>query len=538
MSSLLIIIIGLAGGIGLFIFGMQMCSEGLQKVAAKRLKQLIKAVANNPLLGILIGTIVTVGLQGSGAVTALVVGFVSAELMTLSQALVVFLGSAIGSSLTIQIIAFKVTGLALILIFVGMILYMFSKRSRLRSLGQFVLGFGLLLYGMYVMSSSMAPIRDYPAVVQTMANLEHFPILEFLVALILTSIIQSSPAFLALLISLAAHKIIGPFAIIPFVLGAHLGGTVTGLISSIGTPGLDAKRAAFANFGFKLVNGLVFLPFYKPLTQFALLISPDLSREIANTHTFFSLAMAVGFLPFTELTAFFMKKIIPSKHVGLDEAIYLDETLLEIPELAVDQAHLQTIEMGRIVDEEMLTRALVLLRYSDDATIDRINKVEPAIDTLYKKISCYVTSLGNKALSDELMQRSIQILYAANDLEHIGDIMANITKQARKIRTEDIEFSEEGLAELEDMLNQVYNHFNLALRSFEANDQILATKVIKEHPKILRLEKELRYNHFDRMQDGNQKTIATSAVHLDLIEAILRIDGHAVNIAQGVLGIV
>ncbi len=531
-------LIGLAGGIGLFIYGMQLCSEGLQKVAAYRMKQLVKILTNNPILGVFIGAVVTVGLQSSSATSALVVGFVSANLISLSQALGVFLGSAIGASLTAQLIAFQITSLALVLLFFGVILYLFSKRSRLRSIGQTILGFGLIFYGMYMISNAMTPVKDYPIVAQTLTNLEQIPLLEFLVALVITAILQSSPAFLALMMSLAVHKLIGVESIIPFVLGAHLGGTVTGVISSIGAPGIEAKRAAIANFCFKLFNGLLFLPFYKPLTDLMLSTSPDLSREIANAHTFFSVIMALGFLPFTEPMAALMKRFIPNRHFAFGEAEYLDESLLEIPELATDQARRQTLEMGRIVQAEMLSRTLPALRYGNDETIDGINQVEPAVDELYKKISSYVTRLGNANISDDLMQQSIEILYVANDLEHIGDIMINIAKQTRKIKDEGITFSEEGLEELEMMFDQVLDRFNQTLKAFENKDQTLATKIIKEHPKILRLDKELRYSHFDRMQGGNQKTIATSAIHLDLIEGFLRIDGHTLSIAQVIVGIV
>jgi phosphate:Na+ symporter len=531
-------LLGLAGGLGLFIFGMQLCSEGLQKVAAGPIKRLTKVLTNNPLLGILIGALVTVGLQSSSATSALVVGFVSAGLMNLSQALGVFLGSSLGASLTAQLIAFKTTGLALALLFIGMVLYMFSKHSRLRSVGQTVLGFGLLFYGMSVMSSAMVPVKDYPVVVQTLIDLEYYPVLEFLVAIVITAIIQSSPAFLALMMSLAVNGLIGPYAIIPFVLGAHLGGSVTGILSSVGTVGFDAKRAAVANFGFKLITGLVFLPFYQPLADLMLGSSGDLNRQIANAHTFFSIIMALGFLPFTSPVARLLERLMPDKKIQLGEAVYLDQNLLEIPELAVDQACLQTLEMARILNDEMLARTIPILQYGDDEIMDRIEEAEPAIDQLYTKISCYLTSLGNNQMSDDLMQRSIQILYVANDLEHIGDIMATIAKHARRIKTEGIAFSTEGLEELETMFEQVRDRFNLALKAFANHDEKLAMRVIKEHPRILRLEKELRYNHFDRMQGGNQKTATTSAEHLDLIEGFLRIDGHAVNIAQVVVGIV
>jgi phosphate:Na+ symporter len=531
-------LLGLAGGLGLFIYGIQLCSEGLQKVAAHRMQQFIRILTSNPFLAVFLGAVLTFALQGSNAVSAMVVGFVSADLMNLAQALGVFLGSAIGTSITIQLIAFKTTSLALLLLFTGMILYIFARRSRLRSIGQTVLGFGLLFYGMFVMSSAMAPVRDYPWLVQTLIKLNYHPLLEFLVAFVITAVIQSSPAFLALMMSLAAHHLIGAYAIIPFVLGAHLGGTVTGVLSSIGTAGFDAKRAAVANFVFKLVAAIVFLPFYKPLTALMNLSSGDLNRQIANAHTFFSLMMAVGFLPFTGSVAHWMERLLPKRKIDLGEAQFLDLNLLEIPELAIRQARLQTLDMARILSEEMMARTIPALQYGDDEAVDRIDEVEPALDQLYSKISRYLTSLGNNRLSDELMQQSIQILYVANDLEHIGDIMIVIGKHIRKIKIEGIAFSAEGLEELEAMFKPVRERFDGALKAFADHDENAAMRIIKEHPKILRLEKELRYSHFDRMQGGNEQTITSSAEHLDLIEGFLRIDGHAVNIAQVVVGMV
>jgi phosphate:Na+ symporter len=532
------ILAGLCGGIGLFIFGMQLCSEGLQKLAAYRLRQLVKLLTGNPVFGLLSGAIITLGLQSSSATSALVVGLVSAKLMTLSQALGVLLGSALGASLTAQLIVFKITDFALILIFTGAAAYLFAKHSRQRNIGQALLGFGLIFYGMFVMTTSMAPVREYPAVATLLAKMALYPAVEFLVALVGTAVFQSSPAFLALLMTLASQKLIGPLAIVPLILGAHLGGTITGILSSLGAPGAGAKRAAWANFWFKLLNGLIFLPFYRPLTRLLLATSSDLNRLIANTHTFFSLAMIVVFLPLNSYTAKLAERLIPDRRTGLSRATLLDPNLLTLPDLAVGQAHRQTMEMGRLVETGMLRRALEIIRDGNDDSFDRIYEIEQALDSLYKQISKYLTSLENEQLHEELANQRIQILYVANDLEHIGDIMTNIVKKARMLRMQGLEFSEAGLGELETMLIRTQNNFGHSLQAFETMDATLATRVIKEYPNLLRFEKDLRYSHFDRMQCGNDKTRTTSAIHLDLVESILRINSHAVDIAQVVAGIV
>ncbi|HEY8463167.1 MAG TPA: Na/Pi cotransporter family protein [Bacillota bacterium] len=530
-------VIGLAGGLGLFIYGMQLCFEGLQKVAAHRLKQWLHRLTKNPVMGALIGALIALALQSSSATSALVVGFVSTKMMTLAQALGVLLGSSFGSSLTAQLIAYQITDLALVLLFVGAVLYLFAKRSQRRNLGQALLGFGLIFYGMFVMSSAMAPVRNYPTVVQAFVRMEHYPLLAFLVAMVCTALLQSSSVVLALLMSLAVQGLIGSLAIIPLVLGVHLGGTITAFLSSLGTPELDAKRAAVANFIFKFVNGLVFLPLYRPLSVWLIGNSTELSYKIANSYTFFAVAMLV-FLPFTKQLAQWVEWLVPEAKGGTAKAVYLDKSVLAIPELAVDQARHQTLEMGRIVEEEMLSQVIPLLHDRNFDSLDRLAEVEKDIDRLYLEISKYVTQLGNGRLQEDIMNKCVQILYVANDLEHVGDLMVTIIKSTRKLMTEDLEFSKEGMGEIETIFTKAYKNFQLVLTAFENMDTDLATRVIKEHPVMLRLEKQLRYSHFDRMQCGNAKTFATSAIHLDLIEAVLRIDSHTVNIAQCILGIV
>lgn len=536
--KLLSILLGLAGGLGLFIFGMQMCSEGLQKIAARRIKHLLKGITKYPVFGLGIGAVVTLAIQSSSATSALVIGFVSAGLLNLSQALSVLLGSAVGASMTAQLIAFRTTNIAFFLLFTGSGLYIFSKRLKHRSLGQAILGFGLIFYGMIVMSSAVEPLRDNEMLSQILIRLEDFPLFEFFFGMLITAIFQSSAAFIALLMTLASHQLIGVYSIIPYILGAHLGGTITGVVSSFGITNIDSKRAAYANFGFKLINGLVFLPFYRPLTAMIFQSSPNLNREIANAHTLFSLIMAIGFLPLTPKVALMMKRFFQSKQPNLGEARFLQKSLLEVPELAIDQAQRQTVEMGRLIRELMLEKVLPLLKDSDDITIRGLKDTEKAIDALYQQISRFLAGLGNNLLSEELMERTIKILNVSNDLEHIGDVVINITQIAEKMDQQEVQFSEAGFEELATMYQLIHKFVCEALVAFETNDRELATRVIQEYPRTVRLEKVYRYNHFDRMQSGNPKTVETSAVHLDLIEGMLRINGYAVNIAQSVLGIV
>ncbi len=531
------VLVGLFGGLGMFLYGMKRCSDGLQKIAAHKLKQMIKVLTKSPARGVLVGVFVTMALQSSSATCVIVVGFVGAKLMNLTQSFGVLLGSALGSSLTVQLIAFKITYLALMLIFSGAALYLFTKNSRRRSFGQILLGFGFIFYGMFVMSSAMAPVKEFPAIAKIIVSLEDYPFLAMLVAVVFTALIQSSAGFLALLMTLATQGLIGVYAVIPFVLGAHIGGTITGVISSLGAPGRDSNRTAFANFFFKVVNCAVFLPFYHPLTQLVLQSSSDINRGIANAHTFFSVMMAVGFLPFTAPIAKLMTRLVTEKPESIEEARFLKDDLREVPEVAIDQAQLQTAEMGHLIRDRMVKHFITSLTAPNEGVLEEIRATELIVDSHYKKISEYVTSLNANNFSEDLMLRSVQILHTANCLELTGDLLIHTGKIADKIRIEGLVFSEEGFDEIRMLFEMTAANFTNSISAFEKFDQKLANGVIKEHPIIIRFARELQFNHFQRLQSGNSNTVATNSFYLDLIEALVRIDNQSVNIAQIVLGI-
>jgi len=532
-------VIGLAGGIGLFLYGMKRCSDSLQKMAAYKIKELVKVVTKNSLRGVLVGVLVTVALQSSSATCAIIVSLVSAQMMTLNQTMGMLLGSAIGSSLTAQLIAFKITYLALGLIFAGTVLILFAKKSRERNIGQILFGFGLIFYGMFVMSAAMAPLKDMPVVVKTIINLEQYPLLAFLVAILITSLIQSSAGFLALVMTLAGQGLIGAYSVIPFVLGAHIGGTITGVISSLGAPGQESKRAAFANFFFKGINGIVFLPFYRPLTEILKLSSPDIARQIANGHTMFSIIMAVGFLPLIPRISRLMTRLVPDKNDGSAEIRYLKSELLEIPELAIDQAYLQTAEMGRNVLDKMVSPLFATINNHHEEIMDKIIATEGTIDFQYKKINKYVTLIYSNDSSEELTTKCIRVLYAANYVERIGDIIINAVRIIYKINQNNLIFSDEGLKEIEMLYDRIVNNLSRSLKAFAENDVRLAGLVIKEHPKIIRKTSEIRFNHFQRMRAADNSNGADiGSYYLDFLEALLNIDNQSFNIGQAILGII
>jgi len=312
------LIIGLLGGLALFIYGMERMSEGMQKMAGNRMRSILAALTHNQIMGLTVGAFITMIIQSSSATTVMLVSFVQAGLMSFTQSLGVILGGGIGATVTGQLIAFKLTDYALLMIFIGAVIRMFAKQERMRNVGEIILGFGILFYGMKLMSDTMKPLRDYPAFIDALRNLEN-PLLGLLVGILLTALIQSSGAFIGILIVLAQHHLITLEAGIPLVLGSNIGTCVTAGLASIGTS-REAKRVALAHVVFKIVGVLLFI-FWVP--AFAGLIrtigaglSSGTARDIANAHTIFNISIGLLFLPVTTLFNRLIIAILPDKPVA------------------------------------------------------------------------------------------------------------------------------------------------------------------------------------------------------------------------------
>lgn len=536
------ILCGLIGSLGLFLYGMQLTSESLQLVTDYKFRNALGALTRHRVLALLFGIVMTVILNSSSAAIIMLVGLVGASLVTVEQAVGVLLGSGIGTAVTVQLLAFNIADYALL--FVGLsafMLIMGSKSNKLKHTGRALLGIGFLFYGLKLMAETVSPLRDSACFCRLLVGFGEKPLLGILVSAVFSGLIHSSAATIGVLISLATQGMITREAAIPLILGANIGtACATGILSWIGTP-REAKRVAVINILTKVIGALLLLPFLRGFGVLVEATSAAVARQIANAHTFFNLFLAVLFLPFTRQLALLGKMLVPEEKKGLaalETAKYLNESFLEIPELAVNQAKLQTLEMGRIAREEMLKYLLVTFDEYKPEVIEEINRAEAVLDSIYQKICAYVAKIRHNTLPEDLAERTIQILYTANDLEHIGDILINVVNLAHKFTRGGMEFSGEGKRELALMYEKAETSLALALQAFGDANKELATRVIKEHPKLLRLENKLRYNHFERIRAGNEKTLATSAIHLDLIESFRWVENHAMNIAYTVLGMV
>jgi phosphate:Na+ symporter len=534
-----LIIIGLFGGLGLFLYGMSLASEALQKYSAGSIKSIFSRLTKTPIKGILFGIIITFLLQGSTAITVLLVGFVNAGLMTFSNALGVILGSAIGTTLTVQLIAFRITDYALLFVAAGAGLFIFPQKRKFRHIGQIILGFGLVFYGMGVMSTSMDPLKNNMLFTNIMIDLASTPLLMTIGSTIFTVLVQSSAATLAIAMSLAAENIFSIEAAIPIVFGANIGTTATALLSSLSST-REAKRVALANLIFKIIGVLIFYPFIIYFANLIAYTSADFSRQIANAHTFFNIIITIIFLPVINCFAKLIYKLIPEREDELPTKAtkYIDNVALDVPEIALWQVKREIGNMGEIVEQSMFPAVDQYINSPNEDVIKELEKKEQQVDYLYVAISKYITNLAERDLEEEQSQEQVKYLYLINDLEHVGDITLSLVRGYRKAVEDGTLLSREGLSDFNLMFSRIRSNYSKALKAFLEEDYELAASVLKNQPEVLKLEKNMRFNHFNRLTSPDIRTPDNSSIYLDMINDLLRINIHSVSICQTVMGIV
>lgn len=533
------------GGLGLFMYGVQTTSDALQKFAANRLKQILQSLTKKTFMAVLLGMVMTVAFQSSAATTVLVVEFVNAGMMNLGQALGIVLGSAVGTSISIQLIAFQILDVALGAIFVGFILYFAGKRQW-KHLGHSLIGFGLIFVGMSQMSNASAPLRNIPEVYTFLSQLGSHPFLAIIVGLILTTIIQSSTAIFAIMMSLAGQHLLGLSAIVPLVLGAHIGGTVTTLLTSFTAQKMDAKRTAIANTAYKIVAAVFVYPF---LTEFALLIqwtTGNLQRQVANAHLLFAILMVILFFPLNNVIAKVLKRVIPDR-AGRDIPFkfqVIDEVSLEVPAVALKQANEEVRALGKFIYSKMLQTIPEALLSDIEESAEKIAKAEEGVDWYYRHTMRFLAVLSQKGLTDEQEEESMNIQFIVKEMEYIGDSVMSMVQLTMKLHRENLNVPAENWEHLDDLYQQVVGHFVTVLEALAQWDPQTAAEVIREHPETTRILRHLQFNFLapSPQESGQESKLKIEEkfryMTLDLINLLYQVDEHTVNIAKVVVGIV
>ena len=531
------------GGLGLFMYGVQTTSDGLQKLAASRLKKILGFLTQHTYLAILFGIVATVAFQSSTATTVLVVEFVNAGMMNLAQALGVVLSSAVGTSISIQLLAFRILDIALALIFIGFVLSIGSKRWK--HLGQALIGFGVIYVGMANMSTASAPLLSFPQVSSMLAQLASYPLLAMLVALVLNVLIQGSAAVLAIMMSMAAQHLLPFEAVVPLVLGAHAGGTVLTLLSGLTTQKMDAKRVAIANTAYKIVAIILVFPF---LPQFGRLVqwtTTDVQRQVANAYLLFALLMVILFLPFNSMIAKALVRLLPDKArtIPSREFAFIDESSLELPAVAIKQALQEITGLGDRIQENMLSKLPEALLAETDEPANHIGRFEIDVDWYYRHITRFLTTVSQKGLADEQTEQIINAQFIVKEFEYIGDTLMAVMQQVHKIHREGIRLKEKEWESIDPLYDKVSGNFIRMLEALQAWDEERAGDVIREHPDILRLQRAIQFNALAAFPGPEPEAIETREWErlryalVDVVNLFYSIDEHVVNIAQVIMGI-
>lgn len=521
---------GIFGGLGLFLYGMKLMSDGLENIAGERLKGILEKITSNKIMGVLVGTIVTAVIQSSSATTVMVVSFVNAGLMSLVQATGVILGSNVGTTITAQIVSFNLEVVAPIFIGIGAILMLSSKKKKIKDIAVISVGFGILFMGMGLMSSSMKPIAELEIFKEIIIIMGRYSILGVLVGVIMTAIVQSSSATTSILVALAAAGTIDMKIAFPIVLGCNIGTCVTAIIASL-TANKTAKKAALLHLLFKIFGTIIFLPLSVYVVKVVAYLTPNnLGRQVANAHTIFNIVITLVVLPISGYFVKFVNKVLPDEEEKeVCGAIYLDKKLLETPVVASTQVIKETIRMAKI-SRDNFQLAMKAFFYGDYENIKGVYENENIINTLEREITEYLIALSQHNLPKENAELVSEVYHTINDIERIGDHAENIVELATSKFNNNIEMSKQALKEIEEIFEATLDSLDIAIKCF-SNYDINNDKVVNEvEDRIDMLEKQFRNNNIARL-NSKQCYASSGVMFFDLLSNLERIGDHANNIA-------
>lgn len=537
------IFLGFVAGLGLFLYGMNFMGEGLQKAAGRKMKRLLEILTNNRFLGVIVGLGVTAIMQSSSATTVMVVGFVNAGLMSLSQAVGVIMGANIGTTVTAWIVslgewskALQPSTLAPITIIIGVVMLFFASKEKTQQIGGIIFGFGVLFLGLDMMGDSVKPLSTLPQFKDAFVKLGHNPILGILTGALVTAIVQSSSASVGILQTLAAASLVPWNAAIYIIMGQNIGTCITAILSSIGA-NKNAKRAATIHLLFNVIGSVFFAiigVIYFKLINVAIGETLITMTQISAVHTIFNILNTLLLFPFASALVFFAERIIGGEDmVSESELKHLDERILETPGFAIQNAIKEVVRMGNLALLNVKLSVEGLLE-KDTEKAKEVFKREKSINELQHGINNYLIKITNSPLSEEEHMIVTGLFHTVSDIERVGDHADNIAELAEMVINNDIEFSDIAINEIQEIAVTAYGGFELAIQACAQDDNAVARQVIPIEHEVDKMEKALRSQHIKRLTD-DQCTSVAGVVFLDLISNIERISDHASNIALTVL---
>lgn len=537
---------GLFGGLALFLFGMDVMTQALRSAAGDYMKGILGRLTRNRFVGVGMGAFVTAIIQSSSVTTVLMVGFISAGLMSMSQSVAVIIGANIGTTITAQILAFKVTKIALPLVAGGFLLSFTAKRENWRQTGMIILGLGLVFYGMGIMSTALNPLRSYEPFVQFMVSMQN-PLLGALVGALFTAVVQSSSATTGILIVMASQGLVGLEPAIAIALGANIGTCVTAGLASIGKP-REAVRAAVVHTLFNVAGVAIWIGLIPQLAEFAQWVSPgsgslsgtdqlaaNTPRQLANVHTFFNLINAIIFIGFTTQIARLVEWMIPDRPFQLDEVMlpkYLDEDLLSTPSIALEASRQELRRLGKRV-LRMVREVMPVAITGTRSDLEQIAELDKAVDAWHLAIIKFLGQISLSKLSERQSKELMLLAQVANDLEQIGDRIATamVTSAGKRI-VEEVQVSPQTAKILTDYHAEVVTTLEEALKAVTTQDSKLAKQMRRRKKELTQMSRDIAAHGLDRLTADEPNRLNTYAREMEIMEILKGVFTIARRIAQ------
>jgi phosphate:Na+ symporter len=528
------IILGVIGGLGLFVYGMYLVSDSLKKLSLSLLKIMLEKLTSNRVRATLVGIIVTAVIQSSSATSVILIGFLNSSIIQLGAALAIMIGANVGTTVTAQLIAFKFTTIAPVFVFAGAMVFFFAKKDKNKNKGLALLGFGLLFLGLEIMSSAVKPLANDEDMRNIFITFGHQPLYGILAGLLVTAILQSSSTTTGMVIAFALAGLLDLPSSLYLIFGTNIGTCITAVIASIGG-NLSSKRLALGNTLFNIIGTFIALGFAPLYLAYIPLTTNDIARQVANTHTVFNLVNTVIFLPVIPLFARLLNRILPGEDYEKQEVRYLDKNLLPTPNLAIE-AVIKELSAMLGICQEMLEKARSCVMSYNHKLKNEITFDEESVDEMQKNITDYLVEITKNELTDRQRRLIPAILHSVNDLEKVGDYCEGIVTLAQRVFEDDLTFSSDAAVELEKLFGKTGTLMRHTKKAIENDDHKAASITLTIESELDELIGQYKLNHILRLEKGTCVS-ESGLVYSDILTDIERLNNHLCNITKGILHI-
>jgi phosphate:Na+ symporter len=532
-----IVLLDLMGGVALLLWGLHMVQSGILRAFGPELRRFLSTTLQNRLAAFAAGTGLTALLQSSTATGLMAASFVNEGVIALVPALAIMLGANVGTTLIVQVLSFNVSAAAPFLFVIGLVAFRSGGRTRLKDMGRVAIGLGLMLLALHILMDTLAPAEEAPSVRALLKLVTSDPIFCVLIAAALTWAAHSSVATVLLTMSLAFSQFVTPGAALALVLGANLGSAINPVLEGAQRGDPASYRLPLGNLLNRLIGVCMALPFLQDIVGIAQRFEPNMARMTAEFHIGFNVALAVIFLPLLNPLATVLVKLLPDRNASIDPSAprYLDESALDTPSLALANAARETLRMGDTV-EAMLKQVMSALMTNNRTLVSEVARMDNIVDSLDEAIKLYLTKLTRSNLDDSEAKRAMDILSFSINLEHVGDIIEkNLSELAAKKIKRNVQFSDDGAAEIDEFHRRILENLRLAFGVFMSGDAAGARKLVAEKSQLRSVELTAAERHLERLREGRPETLETTSLHLDVLRDLKRINSHICSVAYPAL---